>query len=209
MDPLYRSRGREPARSREPAPESEPLNAPLFASLVERLDEERRCVILDLGPARTETCALFGRFRCRLDIADLAQNVEELNNEPEPELLPAKAESVLPRRRDEAADLILCWDLLNYLSRPALAAVMAQVAERGRPGTLVHALIVYSSKKMTREPGCFVPLDSQRLAKLNTLPEERDAPRYSPEDLAHCLPAYTVERGRLLRNGMQEFLFRL
>ena len=38
---------------------------------------------------------------------------------------------------------------------------------------------------------------------------ERPAPRYSPEDLARCMPRYSVERGRLLRNGMQEFLFKL
>jgi hypothetical protein len=38
---------------------------------------------------------------------------------------------------------------------------------------------------------------------------ERPAPRYTPEDLARCMPRYSVERGRLLRNGMQEFLFRL
>ena len=35
------------------------------------------------------------------------------------------------------------------------------------------------------------------------------APRYTPEDFALCMPRYTVERARLLRNGMQEFLFRL
>jgi hypothetical protein len=27
--------------------------------------------------------------------------------------------------------------------------------------------------------------------------------------LARCMPRYSVERGRLLRNGMQEFLFKL
>jgi hypothetical protein len=35
-----------------------------------------------------------------------------------------------------------------------------------------------------------------------------DAPPYSPEDLAMCMPDYVAERGMLLRNGMQEFLFR-
>jgi hypothetical protein len=203
MEPLHRP------RSQDPTPGPEALNAPLFASLVERLDPEQRCVVLDLGPARTETCAVFSGFRCRLEIADIGDSLDLLNNEPEFELLREKIESVLPRPREEPADLVLCWDLLNYLNRPALAAVMASVADRARPGALAHALIVYSSQKMTRKPGCFVPLDAQRLIKVNALPEELDAPRYSPEDLAQCMPAYSVERGRLLRNGMQEFLFRL
>jgi hypothetical protein len=37
----------------------------------------------------------------------------------------------------------------------------------------------------------------------------RNAPRYTPEDLSQCMPRYSVERARLLRNGMQEYLFRL
>ena len=62
---------------------------------------------------------------------------------------------------------------------------------------------------MPERPGSFVPLDDQRLVEQGAAGPERPAPRYSPEDLARCMPRYTVERGRLLRNGMQEFLFRL
>ena len=51
----------------------EPLNAPLFRSLVERLQEGERAVILDLGPAQPATISLFSQFRCRLDIADIAE----------------------------------------------------------------------------------------------------------------------------------------
>ncbi|HEU4619281.1 MAG TPA: hypothetical protein VFV10_14675 [Gammaproteobacteria bacterium] len=203
IEPLQRPKTQPTAAS------NEALNAPLFSSIIQQIDPEQRCVILDLGPARTETCALFGQFRCRLEIADLGDSLTFLNGEPEPEILWKKADFVLPKKRREPADLILCWDLLNYLDRPALAAIMGRVAERGRTGTLAHALIVYSSKKMTPSPGCFVPVDAQRLMKANPDPETRDAPRYSPEDLAKFMPAYTVERGRLLRNGMQEFLFRV
>jgi hypothetical protein len=203
MEPLHRP------TSRPAAPDNEALNAPLFSSIIQQIDPEQRCVILDLGAARTETCALFGQFRCRLDIADLGDNLSFMNGEPEPELLWKKADFVLPKRSDEPADLILCWDLLNYLDRPGLTAIMGRVAERGRSGTLAHALIIYSASKMTEAPGCFVPVDAQRLIKVNTGAETRTAPRYSPEDLAQCMPAFTVERGRLLRNGMQEFLFRV
>ena len=52
-------------------------------------------------------------------------------------------------------------------------------------------------------------IDEQRLVAAAPPQDERDAPRYSPADLARCMPGYTVERARLLRNGMQEYLFRL
>ncbi|MBN1239370.1 MAG: hypothetical protein JXB36_12780 [Gammaproteobacteria bacterium] len=189
---------------------AEALNAPLFASLIERLHGGDRCVVLDLGAARTETLALFGQFRSRMDIADLGDGIERFQDpEMGPEQLRQQADRLLPARGSEPANVVLCWDLLNYLPRPALAAVMSAVADRARPGALVHALIVYSSKTMSARPGCFVPVDEQRLIDVAPPGAQRDAPRYSPEDLALCMPGYTVERGRLLRNGMQEFLFRL
>jgi hypothetical protein len=187
----------------------EALNAPLFASLIERLHGGDRCVVLDLGAARTETIALFSQFRARMDIADLADGIERLETEIDPDILREEVERLLPARGTETADVVLCWDLLNYLPRPALSAVMAAIAERVRRGALVHALIAYSSKTMSMRPGCFVPLDEQRLINLAPRQAERDAPRYSPEDLARCMPNYSVERARLLRNGMQEFLFRV
>ena len=196
----------------EPAPiasSAEALNAPLFHALVDRMHDGARWVVLDLGAARSQTVRLFGQFRCRLDIASLAEGLDALNAEEDPKQLRALVESSLPPRREEATNLVLCWDLLNYLTRPALTAVMDAIAARGRAGTLAHALVVYSEQKMPARPSRFVPLDEQRLINLSPAPAVRPAPRYTPEDLAHCLPRYTVERARLLRNGMQEFLFRL
>lgn len=185
------------------------LNAPLFQSLVERLREGGRCVVLDLGAARTETIGLFGQFRCRMDIVELADGVDELNACETPKQLRERAEALLPERRRESTDVVLCWDLLNYLNRPALSMLMECIAARGRRGTLAHALVVYSARRMPVKPGCFVPIDEQHLTNLAPPQTERDAPRYTPEDFALCMPRYTVERARLLRNGMQEFLFRL
>lgn len=185
------------------------LNAPLFQSLVERLRGAGRCVVLDLGAARPETIRLMGEFRCRLDIVDLADGLDQLNTEQTPRGLRERAESLLPSRRRESTDVVLCWDMLNYLNRPALSMLMECVAARGRRGTLAHALVVYSARKMPVRPSTFYPADEQHLASLAPALAERDAPRYTPEDFALCMPRYTVERARLLRNGMQEFLFRL
>jgi hypothetical protein len=193
------------------APSLQPaaLNAPLFRSIIEGLDERKRWVVLDLGAARNETIALFSRFRCRLDIADLAQDLESLSGELEPTELERRAEALLPPQRTEATDLVLCWDLLNYLDRPALAALMGRIAARAHQGTAAHGLIVYSEAQMPTQPGRYVPREDCSLLNLSNCATLRRAPRYSPEDLTLCMPGYAIERGRLLRNGMQEFLFRL
>jgi hypothetical protein len=181
----------------------------LFHALVDRLGDGGRFVVLDLGSARTEVVRLLTQYRCRLEIADLADAVDALNAEEDPRKLRHLAESSLPTRRRESTDLVFCWDLINYLKRPALTAIMECIAIRSRPGTLAHALVYYSARRMPQRPSCFVPLDENRIANVGPPQPERDAPRYSPEDLALCMPRYAVDRARLLRNGMQEFLFRL
>lgn len=184
------------------------VNAPLFRRLLELQSADRRAVVLDLGPARTETVALFSQFRCRLEFTDLGDGYEQLNAETDPLLLHQMVEALLPRRRQEPADIVLCWDLLNYLQRPALKALMARVAARSRPGTLAHALIAYSEPRMPARPDRYAALPDGRLIIRHMTGAECAAPRYTPEDLRNCLPDYTVESAMLLRNGMQEFLLR-
>src|SRR5690606_21094020 len=134
VSPPRAARAAEPARANAPAsiPGAEPLNAPLFRALVERLDEGRRWVVFDLGRARTETIALLGRVRCRLEVLDIADDLERLNGDLEPRELQREVERLLPRERSEPVDAVLCWDVLNYLRRPALAALMDGIAGRAR-----------------------------------------------------------------------------
>jgi hypothetical protein len=188
----------------------EALNAPLFHSLIKRMEAGGRWVVLDLGAAHNATIRAFARFRCRLDIVDLADGgLEVLNGEPDPRRIRTHAERLLLPRRNETTDVVLCWDLINYLNRPALTALMECIAARCKRGALAHGLVYYSAKRMPDKPTTFVPADDQHLTQVAVPSGERPAPRYSPEDLAKCMPRYTVERGRLLRNGMQEFLFKL
>jgi hypothetical protein len=180
----------------------------LLRLLVERIETARRVVVLDLGAAHARTLDLFGQFRCRIDIVDINDGLESLRGRSDRADLAAAVESLLPKARGELLDVVLCWDLLNYLERPALAALMAALARRARPGALAHGLIVYRESRMPARPGDYVLLDDYRLRNLTPSSSDRAAPRYTPEDLKGCMPDFAIERGRLLGNGMQEFLFR-
>ena len=194
---------------REGAPAVAPLNVPLFRALLQNLDEERRWVVLDLGQARRQTVALFDGLRCRLDVVDLADDLADLNREDDEAARRARAQSLVTPRHEEPLDLVLCWDLLNYLERPALKTLMACIAKRTRSGAHVHALMCYSTPKMPAVPSHHIPTHDLSLIVIPATGELRNAPRYTPEDLALCMPAYRMDRAMLLRNGMQEFLFRV
>ncbi len=190
------------------------VNAPLFRRLVESLSTEQRSVVLDLGPVRPATVSLLTPFRCRLEIVSLAEGLaaledrEGLDGPPDMDLLWQRAEALLPPPRPEPVDIVLCWDLLNYLDRPALTALMDRVGARMRPGGLLHALIAYSSPRMPARPGQFSPHADGGLEEVPTTAELRNSPRYSAEDMRRCLRGFRSDGATLLKNGMQELLFR-
>lgn len=198
-----------PARSGESAPAGpEGLKAPLFGGLMARVREGGRWVVLDLGASRSGNIELFSSLRCRLDIADLASALDLVNADVADGDPGYGIEAVLPPARGEAVDLVLCWDLLNYLARPSLQALTARLAARARPGMRVHALIAYAEPKMPARPSVFSAYGPERL-RHRVLDERRvDAPRYAPKQLLQLMPGFEVERALLLGNGMQEYVFR-
>lgn len=197
------------ATARAPFEKPDALNAPLYRLVVDQLEAPRRWVILDLGAPSTPMLDVLSAFRSRVEIADLVGNdgIARLNTdalEGRPD-----ASAVLPGRGEEPIDIIFCWDMLNYLSPAAVAALMREIAARARPGTLAHGLIVYSDATMPATPGRWVPDGPGRLLNRNKGGAEVKAPRYSPESLGKIMEPFAIERGVLLANGMQEFLFRL
>jgi len=188
------------------------FHAPLFDDLVAGLDATRRHVILDLGAGSTAMLALLSQSRCRAEIADLAHfdGIDQLNDAESDRARTAAAESLLPdRSTDEAIDLVLCWDLPNYLTLDALSGLMSTIARRACPGALAHALVFYADREMNEHPGRFVPTADGALIDRSAPSAAIAAPRYSPEDLGKNMGGFMIDRVRLLGNGMQEFLFRL
>jgi len=188
------------------------FRAPLFSELVAGLKIDERHVVLDLGAASTALLALLGRSRCRVEVADLAHfgGIDFLNSkEPGPALVGA-AESWLPNGlSNDAIDIVFCWDLPNYLTLNALSALMAAIGERARPRAFAHAMIFYADRNMKAQPGRFVPTPDGELIDQCAASETIAAPRYSPEELGKSMGRFTIDRARLLGNGMQEFLFQL
>lgn len=188
------------------------LHAPLFKDLVTGLDDARRYVVLDLGAASTAMLALLSRARCRVEIADFAYfgGIEMLNNaEPGPSLVAAADSWIREQPEDDPIDLIMCWDLPNYLTLDALSALMTAIGRRARPGAIAHALIFYAARDMRDHPGRFIPTNDGELMDHETQGTAIAAPRYSSEDLRNNMGPFVIDRVRLLRNGMQEYQFRL
>ena len=197
-------RGAATARARFEQPKT--VTAGLFRSLIEGLSADRRWVILDLGRVHQQTLTLLEGKRCLLDVVDLATELEFLDDSRATRR--RIAEELPLARTTEPADVVFCWDVLNYLDTESLRTLMARVAARCRAGALVHALVVYSERVMHDRPGQLLPVNAGTFIDVAAEKPTRPAPRYSTEALAEAMPDFTVERVRLLGNGMQEYLFK-
>jgi hypothetical protein len=174
-------------------------------------DAERRHVVLDLGAAsQTMLDRLSSSRPCRIEIADLNNFgglavIESIAASEEPDL--DAIGSLLPPANDERLDLIFCWDLPNYLSLAGLTMLIDFLSRRAAPGCRVHMLVAYSKREMAEIPARYVPGGDFSLVQTLATDTLRAAPRYSPEDIGTALGNFRYERGVLLANGMQEFVY--
>jgi len=184
------------------------LRVPLFESTVAAFEEDRRYVVADLGCARAGTVDLFSRFRCRLLVIDLPAALDERPGDGEPDSMAVWLDRLLAPIDDEPLDLILCWNLLNYLSPDEIRALSDRLAGCARPCAGLHALIEYSARHMPSTPWSFAAQGRAQLTVEPASGPQSPAPRYSPKALEKQLQGFGSERTMLLGNGMQEFLYR-
>jgi len=164
--------------------------------------------VLDLGPALASNVAFFNRIGARLRIYDL----EDLLRGEGLWDLPAKA-SVWQRRAEplfscgagERYDLVLAWDLPNYLGRERWPVVARAIVRRLAPGGMLH-LVARTGRQMPTLPSYFrwsggdVVREEQR---------ESDAvtpPRFNHGEVERLHEGLVAARSFLDRHGLQEFL---
>ena len=90
-------------------------------------------LILDLGPVVGSNVTFFGeQLGCRIRVEDVASDIDKHVKEGKPEQLP---EYFAGRFTQEpgSVDGILCWDILDYLDRPAAQALATALCRLLKP----------------------------------------------------------------------------
>ena len=164
--------------------------------------------VLDLGSARTANLEFFSRYGGRLTVADFYSS-----------LRPARAAAASDEARKRKAfaklldyepstkfDLILAWDLLNYLSPDEHEYLMSALEPFCLAGTSVHAFVA-TLKEMPPAPSVYWIEDEKTLGYEAREGRPRPCPRYLEQDLLKRMPGLSVEYRYQLRNGMLEYVF--
>ena len=188
----------------------ERFNSLALDNLLAPLRGERKHHILDLGPACGTNVEFFSGFRCKMYVADLFDTL--VTKSP----VPPEHGRVGPRLFDRQLaiedgthfDIVLAWDVLNYLHANALLDVFGQLRQFCRQGTMLHALI-WGRSEIPATPMRFRITDERHVTFEVSSPVTRHNPRYAPREMERLMAGFRVSRSYLLRNAMQEYIFGL
>lgn len=184
-------------------------NCPVFASLMDVMTNEDKWVILDLGPARAANLEVLSRFRCRLLIEDVHELAASLGREPAEDkaILVNWFEQWSPSVKLGTVDVVIAWDIFNYLNTELCKTFVDLLMPFLKPSAYIY-LLVYSQKEMSAQPIPFKIISDDRLEYQPLTKTTRPSPRFNQTDLQRYFSQFAVIKSVLLRNGMQEYLFR-
>lgn len=199
---------RKPVVRAAPKPGFQPVSCPAFSRLVGSYSEETKYRILDLGDARAANIAFFNQYRCKLFIGDLVSQLMEVQGglqevDETPEI---NIGEMLDLGDLSSQDLVLCWDLFNYLDRRLLTPVSTALSELLAENGCVHAFI-HTHKDMPAMPGTYQIEQHDRMSVAFANSDPVPAPRYPQRELERLMPGLKVKQSHLLQSGVQEYLF--
>jgi hypothetical protein len=157
--------------------------------------------ILDLGSAVGANVEYLSQLGCKLHIGDLYASRTSAG---EGELSLEFFEQLFPS--DARLDVVLAWDLFNYLQRKELIRLGTLLRRHCQPGALVFALMSFQ-KQIPAQPYRFRIQGDNQLVYEQRTSLERPGPRYAPSEMASAMKGFRVDRSFLLRHGIQEYLF--
>ncbi|MGI9325457.1 MAG: hypothetical protein ACR2PZ_09585 [Pseudomonadales bacterium] len=174
----------------------------LMPALFQRLDPDSRLTVLDLGAASGETVAAFSEFKCRLNFVDLLGELscEDLAEDADPIALKEKFRGLVG---EAEVDVLLLWDVLNYLPVPALEAFDACLQPLLGAQTQVHGISVRSPNTSLD----WVHYGLHGESKIGVQARSGEALPSTPNPpsvLNSTLTVLRVQRGILLRDGRLE-----
>ena len=190
----------------ESPPEPEASSSLALKVLYDQLRHQRKYHVLDLGPALGANVDFFSQFSCKVYIEDFYRTLSSFDYLSEDELsYQAVFEYLLPYEKNTRFDIILGWDLFNYLERDELQSLILHLGHFCHKGTLLFALIS-TSQYLPEKPTTFQIVNHDRLLYQTNSTVLRECPKYQQTDLNQLLPNFRVSNSFLLRNGFKEYL---
>ncbi len=178
-----------------------------LAKFLKYLQAREGPALIDLGPVVGVNVNFFGeQLGCRIRVEDVFADLDRFSKEGRIADLPAFLEKRFPQA-PESVDGILCWDVFDFLDRPAAQALAVALTRLLRPD---GALLGFFSTADAREQAYtkFIVVDETHL-RYRKYPSVRARQRaLLNRDIIKLFENLRVTDSFLLKNNVREILFR-
>ncbi|GAB3270750.1 hypothetical protein [Parahaliea aestuarii] len=179
----------------------------LLPALFEHVDDDWPLTVLHIGPALPETVNFFSDYRCKLHFADLYEELPlRRGAEGEPSL-EQRFERALALPGGALFDLCFFWDVLNFLNRDAIGALMAMLRPHLHPDSLGHCFAPHNARTAASSQYYGIA-DSGNLTVRQRVSIPPDYQPHPQGELGSLLPCFRVERSVLLPDRRTELLLK-
>ena len=182
----------------------------VLAPFLNGLAARQRPVLLDLGPVVGSNVTFFGEeVGCKIFVEDLSADIDRHVNEGTIQDLPAFFERRFPQESD-TVDGILCWDIFDYMERPAAERLAGQLMRLLRPEGLLLAFFGTADPRSSPNPTCTRHVVVDR-GHLRHRPYQASRAKQKPSvnrDIQRLFEPLRIAENVLLKTNLLEVLFR-
>lgn len=188
-----------------PGPQIETHSSPGLEEAVRAVPDDGARKVLDLGPSVADNVEFVSSFASYLHIVDAIDRSPSASGTEGGGFGRLGTLQALVKRHRRSFDLVLAWDLLNYLSKDQAERLMRAVAELCLPNARLHA-IVFATDTMPVVPNRYRIVDSARLAYEPGTTELRGVPSLPPAAVEKLLKGFRIEHSFVLQHGVREYV---
>lgn len=167
-------------------------------------------ILLDLGPVVGTNVTFFGEeVGCKILVEDLSKDIDRHVTDGKLEALPAFFDTRFPQEA-ETIDGILCWDIVDYLDRPAAERLARQLKRMLRPEGVLLALFSTADPRSPARPTYtkHVVVDRTHLQYRPYSGARGKRPPLLNRDIQRLFEPLRITENFLLKSSLREVLFR-
>ena len=173
------------------------------------LGTHQQPTLLDIGPVVGHNVTFFGeRLGCKFQVEELSKDIDRHVREDKLPELPEFLGRRFPQG-DDSFDGILCWDLFDYLDKPAAQALARQLARMLKPGGVLFALFNNTEKLPTTKTYTrFFVVDDETIQHRPYAAARGKQRPFPNRDIERMFQPLRVIDQFLLKTSTREMLFR-
>lgn len=169
--------------------------------------EEGRHTILDLGPTNGATIDFFSRFHCRLTCWDISQSVaaQFADSDADEDEAWDAIQALFRIPITEPIDLLLSWELFNYIPSRLLEKLVPLLASMLSPGGAIHGISA-AGLKLPLEPPAYKIVSDSGLIRQSPVSVGSQLGVLHQNRIQRLFTRFRLNRTILLRNGLYEYV---